>query len=148
MHQPLIPAWGPELRTARLIGNLQHMLEHQDVGDNHNALVFLRCYRRMGGSCRGLRNEGWQPRVMLEYSGTLLHGLRQMGASEVIDVKSASSDVPASGDRCHRCPYTQQGRARAPLCAAEFPGLRDPSIRAPDGVADVTRVVDGWSEAG
>src|SRR6266699_2268746 len=27
----------------------------------------------------------FQPRVMLEYSGTLLAGLRQMGASEVLD---------------------------------------------------------------
>jgi len=31
-------------------------------------------------------SEGKQPRVMLEYSGTLLHGLRQMGAHDVLDV--------------------------------------------------------------
>ena len=85
MHQPLIPAGGPELRTARVISNLQYMLEHQGVGDNHNAPVFLRCYRRMGEIVPRLADEGRQPRVMLEYSGTLLHGLRQIGASEVID---------------------------------------------------------------
>ena len=85
MHQPLIPAGGPELRTARVISNLQYMLDHQDVGDNHNAPVFLRCYRRMGEIVPRLADEGRQPRVMLEYSGTLLHGLRQIGASEVID---------------------------------------------------------------
>lgn len=85
MHQPLIPAGGPELRTARVISNLQYMLEHQGLGDNHNAPVFLRCYRRMGEIVPRLADEGRQPRVMLEYSGTLLHGLRQIGASEVID---------------------------------------------------------------
>jgi hypothetical protein len=29
MHQPLIPAGGGDLRTAALIGNLQHMMENQ-----------------------------------------------------------------------------------------------------------------------
>ena len=40
MHQPLIPAGGDDLRTATIIGNLQYMMEHQDIGDNHNASVF------------------------------------------------------------------------------------------------------------
>ena len=42
MHQPLIPASGPNLRTAAIISNLQWMLEHPDLGDNHNAPVFHR----------------------------------------------------------------------------------------------------------
>src|SRR6266516_2547282 len=85
MHQPLIPAGGPELRTARLISNLQWMLDNPDSGDNHNAGVFLWCYRRMGAFVPQLLDEGFQPRVMLEYSGTLLYGLRQMGATDVLD---------------------------------------------------------------
>ena len=28
MHQPLIPAGGPDLRTAAIVSNLQWMLEH------------------------------------------------------------------------------------------------------------------------
>ena len=84
MHQPLIPAGGPELRTAPLISNLRYMLDHQGVGDNHNAPVFLRCYGRMGEIVPRLADEGRQPRVMLDYSGTLLHGLRQIGAGEAI----------------------------------------------------------------
>jgi hypothetical protein len=39
MHQPLIPAGGPDPRTAAIVSNLQWMLEHPDVGDNHT----LRC---------------------------------------------------------------------------------------------------------
>jgi hypothetical protein len=85
MHQPLTPTGGDELRTAALIGNLQTMLEHPGIGDNHNAAVFRRCYARMGEFIPGLLAEGHEPRIMLEYSGTLLHGLRLMGADDVID---------------------------------------------------------------
>jgi hypothetical protein len=53
MHQPLIPAGGPDLHTAALIGNLQWMLEHPDLGDNHNAPVFHWCYKRMQVRSRG-----------------------------------------------------------------------------------------------
>jgi hypothetical protein len=85
MHQPLIPAGGDDLRTAALIGNLQFMTEHPGIGDNHNAPVFRHCYARMGEFIPALVAEGLEPRVMLEYSGTLLHGLRLMGADDVID---------------------------------------------------------------
>ena len=85
MHQPLIPAGGDDVRTAALISNLRYMSEHPDIGDNHNAAVFRWCYKRMGEFIPRLVEEGAQPRVMLEYSGTLLHGLREMGAHDVLD---------------------------------------------------------------
>ncbi len=85
MHQPLVPAGGEDLHTAALISNLQYMMEHPGVGDNHNAPVFCWCYRRMGEFVAQLVAEGREPRIMLEYSGTLLHGLRQMGLHDVID---------------------------------------------------------------
>ena len=85
MHQPLTPTGGDELHTAALIGNLQTMAEHPGVGDNHNAPAFRRCYARMGEFLPALLAEGLEPRVMLEYSGTLLHGLRIMGADDVMD---------------------------------------------------------------
>jgi hypothetical protein len=85
MHQPLIPAGGADLHTAALISNLQYMFEHPGIGDNHNAPVFRHCYARMGEIVPALLAEGREPRVMLEYSGTLLHGLRTLGAHDVID---------------------------------------------------------------
>src|SRR5208282_1241632 len=85
MHQPLIPAGGDNLRTAAMISNLQYMLEHQNIGDNHNAPLFRWCYERMGQFVPQLLKEGKAPRVMLEYSGTLLHGLRRMGLDGVIN---------------------------------------------------------------
>lgn len=85
MHQPLIPAGGRDLGTAELISNLQYMWEHQSLGDNHNAPTFHWCYKRMGEFIPQLIHEGKEPRVMLEYSGTLLHGLRKMGLDDVFD---------------------------------------------------------------
>jgi hypothetical protein len=86
MHQPLIPAGGNgDLRPAGIISNLAWMMDHQDIGDNHNAPVFVQCYQRMAGFIRELLGEGRAPRVMLDYSGTLLHGMRQMGLHEVFE---------------------------------------------------------------
>jgi hypothetical protein len=85
MHQPLIPAGGGNLATADIISNLKHMMDNPGVGDNHNAPVFQWCYKRMGEFIPQLVDEGKQPRVMLEYSGTLLHGLRHMGLNDVFD---------------------------------------------------------------
>jgi len=98
MHQPLIPAGGDDLRTAAIISNLQYMMEHQNIGDNHNAPVFRWCYERMGQFVPQLLKEGKAPRVMLEYSGTLLHGLRRMGLDGVINsLKTITCDP-----RCRR----------------------------------------------
>ncbi|MDA8094139.1 MAG: glycosyl hydrolase family 57 [Betaproteobacteria bacterium] len=85
MHQPLIPAGGSDLRTAAIISNLKYMMDNQGIGDNHNAPVFVWCYKRMGEFIPELFSEGKEPRIMLEYSGTLLHGMRQMGLNDVFD---------------------------------------------------------------
>jgi len=83
-HQPLIPARG-DLTQTPLISNLKDMMDHPDEGDNHNASVFKWCYERMGDFIPELVSQGKQPRCMLEYSGTLFHGLRTMGCSDVIE---------------------------------------------------------------
>ena len=85
MHQPMIPAGGNDLRTARVIGNLQAMMDNPGIGDNHNASVFHWCYKRMGEFIPQLVEVGKQPRIMLEYSGCLLHGMRQMGLNDVFE---------------------------------------------------------------
>lgn len=84
MHQPLILGDG-DLHAAPIIGNLQHMMEHPDIGDNHNASVFAWCYSRTADFIRELVDAGHRPRVMLDYSGTLLFGLRQMGRGDILE---------------------------------------------------------------
>src|SRR5215207_4286519 len=95
MHQPLIPAGGGDLRTASIISNLRFMMEHPEVPDAHNAAAFLWCYRRMGEFIPQLVGEGHEPRVMLDYSGCLLHGLREMGAHDVIEALKPLAREPA-----------------------------------------------------
>ena len=85
MHQPLIPAGGGDLASAAIISNLKLMWDNMGTGDNHNAPVFHWCYKRMGELLPQLIDEGKEPRVMLEYSGNLLHGLWAMGLHDVFD---------------------------------------------------------------
>lgn len=85
MHQPTIPASSDDITSADLISNLQFMMEHQDIGDNHNAPVFLWCYSRISDFVRELCESNKTPKAMLDYSGNLLWGLRQMGEEKVIE---------------------------------------------------------------
>jgi hypothetical protein len=93
MHQPTIPAASDDLRSAGLISNLQHMMEHPNIGDNHNAAVFMQCYYRISDFIRELVDQGCNPRVMLDYSGNLLWGLRQMEHGAALEkLKKVTAD--------------------------------------------------------
>ena len=81
MHQPTIPAGA----NGELICNLQYMFEHPQEGDNHNAEPFAWCYSRMGDFIPELVSQGGNPRIMLDYSGNLLWGLRQLGRDDVLN---------------------------------------------------------------
>ncbi len=85
MHQPTIPAGGGDLRHAGLVSNLQNMYENQGIGDNHNAGVFFSCYQRLSEIIPNLVREGKSPRVMLDYSGNLLWGLRQINGGQALE---------------------------------------------------------------
>jgi hypothetical protein len=94
MHQPTILAATGDLHKAGLISNLQYMLEHQHIGDNHNAPFFLQCYARMSDIIGDLTVQGRNPRIMLDYSGNLLWGLQQMGETKVLDKLSRITTDP------------------------------------------------------
>jgi len=85
MHQPIIPAGGDDLSTASLISNLQHMSNGSKDEDKYNASMFIWCYSRIADFIRELVDQGKSPRVMLDYSGNLLWGLRQMGKGDVLE---------------------------------------------------------------
>ncbi|MGD0106463.1 MAG: glycosyl hydrolase family 57 [Rhodopila sp.] len=84
MHQPLIPV-GADLRTAEIASNLKQMLQSGSDEQRGNAGVFRWCYKRMGEFVPRLIEQGKEPRIMLDYSGTLLWGLCQMGFGDVVD---------------------------------------------------------------
>jgi len=99
MHQPMIPAGeGNGLTDAKIISNLQFMLERGSDGDRYNASVYRDCYQRIGDIIPSLFEQGFNPRVMLDYSGTLLHGLVQMGENGVIDKLKRIATEPALQD--------------------------------------------------
>ncbi len=85
MHQPLIPAGKQDLTHASVISNLQHMLLSEDSGEQYNATIFSECYGRMSTYITDCVDRGLEPRVMLDYSGTLLYGLQQMGKWETLE---------------------------------------------------------------
>ena len=80
MHQPIIPAG----KNGELISNLQYMFEHISEGDNHNAEPFAQCYRRLGEIIPNLIEQGYDPKIMLDYSGNLLWGIEQMGREDIL----------------------------------------------------------------
>jgi len=112
-HPELVEGAGPTPHSRKIIGNLEHMMDNPDNGDNHNAIVFARCYERIGEFVAELVAEGKQPRVMLDYSGCLLHGLCQMGRGDIIDTLRAATDDPATG-RCIEWLAAPWGHPMAP----------------------------------
>jgi len=113
MHQPLIPGRTAELATAPIISNLRYMIEHPEMHDAHNAPVFRWCYKRMGELIPQLVGEGLRPRIMLDYSGCLFHGLREMGADDVIESLKPLAQNPEYRD-CVEWLGTSWGHAVAP----------------------------------
>ena len=81
LHQPVIPAGA----DGELISHLQFMVEHPNEGDNHNAEPFAQCYRRMADLLPELIDQGCNPRIMLDVSGTLLWGVEQMGRRDIVE---------------------------------------------------------------
>jgi hypothetical protein len=85
-------------KTAPLISNLHYMMQNLHIHGNHDAPKFIECYERMGWIIPTLVWEGKQPRIMLEYSGCLLHGLTQLdggrGDQVLRHLKSLAEDYP------------------------------------------------------
>ena len=72
----------------------------------------------MGEFIPQLLDEGKQPRVMLDYSGTLLHGLRQMGVDDVLEALRTITCDPRyrAARRMARLPVGPCRRARPRRC--------------------------------
>ncbi len=85
MHQPLIPEGGESIASSPTISHLKYMIDNLHIHGNQDAPVFQWCYKRMGEFIPELAHEGKNPRIMLDYSGCLLHGLMDMGLYDVMD---------------------------------------------------------------
>ncbi len=77
MHQP--PIWIGEGRESRLVGNLEKMLNGPENSEERwNAQWFARAYQNPARHARTLIQEGYAPRIMLDYSGVLLEELARL----------------------------------------------------------------------
>ncbi|UCG34100.1 MAG: hypothetical protein JSU68_05580 [Phycisphaerales bacterium] len=112
MHQPMIPAGAEELHVAPLISNVQHMLGRERESERRRAEHYLECYGRIAELIRGALAAGGRPRIMLDYSGTLLWGLEQMGRVDVLArLRKLTMEDP--GRRCIEWLGTTWGHAVA-----------------------------------
>src|SRR5205823_12621283 len=67
------------------ISNRDHSVRKPGTGDNRKAAVCAECAARVGDIIRDLVHAGRNPRVMVDYSGELLYGLRKMGRGHVLE---------------------------------------------------------------
>ena len=76
MHQP--PIWSDE----GLIGNLEKMLNATPNSEEHwNAQWFAQAYKNPARYAKQLTTEGYQPRMMVDYSGVLLEEMAKLSSN-------------------------------------------------------------------
>lgn len=73
MHQPLI--WWKIGKKERLISNLERML----LTNQWNGKLIARAYKNPAKYVLSLKKEGYEPRIMLDFSGILFEALNEMG---------------------------------------------------------------------
>jgi isoaspartyl peptidase/L-asparaginase-like protein (Ntn-hydrolase superfamily) len=115
-HQPQILESGVPLHEAQIVSNVEDMRRQ----GHWDATKYLECYERLGKDiCPRLTSQGFRPSVMVEYSGTLLWGLRQMGRADIVSegVNRLANDAAfAQHVEILGCPW---GHAVAPSTPAQ-----------------------------
>ncbi len=88
MHQP--PIWVETDQTPVLRGNLEKMLEGpENSEEGWNAQWYALAYKNPARFAKLLKNKGYQPRMMVDYSGVLLEEMAKLstnGKFEHLDV--------------------------------------------------------------
>lgn len=80
MHQP--PIWVGTGENARLMGNLEKMLNGEENSEERwNAQWFAQAYKNPAKFVEQLACEGHAPRIMLDYSGVLLEEMAQLSGN-------------------------------------------------------------------
>jgi len=79
MHQPLI--W----QGNRLVGNLQKMILSSDSRESWDGKLIARAYRNPADYLMKLKEEGYEPRIALDFSGILLESLEELSESGFFD---------------------------------------------------------------
>jgi hypothetical protein len=73
MHQPLV--WWKFGKEEKMIGNLEKMFLSNDSDEMWNAGLMFRAYSNPAKYVRLLKKDGYEPKIMLDFSGLLLESL-------------------------------------------------------------------------
>ncbi len=87
MHQPLI--W----LDNKLVSNLEKMLLSKDSKEVWDAKLMARAYKNPAKYVKKLREEGYQAKIMLDYSGVLLESLADLAKRKVLDIEVEGEKV-------------------------------------------------------
>ncbi|EAW37546.1 glycoside hydrolase [Lyngbya sp. PCC 8106] len=80
MHQP--PIWVGQGSDAKLIGNLEKMLNSEpNSEESWNSRWFAQAYKNPARYVKNLKSEGLNPRIMVDYSGVLLEELAKLSSN-------------------------------------------------------------------
>ncbi|MGC8812036.1 MAG: glycoside hydrolase [Candidatus Aenigmatarchaeota archaeon] len=83
MHQPLV--WFKADGEERLMSNLEKMLLSKDSRESWDAKLIARAYKNPAKYFKQLKEEGYDPRIILDFSGILLESLEELGKRGVLD---------------------------------------------------------------
>lgn len=83
MHQPLI--WIKMKNKEKLVSNLYKMLISKDQKEAWDARLIARAYKNPAKYVKKLREEGFKPKIMVDYSGILLESLVELAKEKVLD---------------------------------------------------------------
>ena len=83
MHQPLV--WTETSKGEALTGNLEKMLSSQDSSEANNARLMLRAYNNPAKFVMELKEKGFDPKIMVDFSGLLLESLGKIKKGTIVD---------------------------------------------------------------
>ncbi|MCS7105754.1 MAG: glycoside hydrolase [Candidatus Aenigmarchaeota archaeon] len=83
MHQPLV--WFRVNEGEKLVSNLEKMLLSSDTRESWDAKLIARAYKNPAKYFKQLKEEGYNPRIILDFSGILLESLKEMEERGILD---------------------------------------------------------------
>lgn len=78
-HQPLV--WS----NNKLVSNLQKMLFSKDSREAWDTKLISRAYKNPAKHVKKLKKEGYEPKIMLDFSGILLESLKELGEKNIFN---------------------------------------------------------------
>jgi len=78
-HQPLV--W----LNNKLTSNLQKILSSKNSREVWNAKLILRAYKNPATYIKKLKKQGYEPKIMLDFSSILLESLKELGEKKILN---------------------------------------------------------------